>query len=250
MREEPLPGGNVAAAVVRVGDTVRKPVTAATPAVEALLRHLESAGFDGAPRWIGRDASERYVLEFVPGAVAHSGPPMTLDDLGRVGALIRRLHDAVASFVPPAGSVWECPLPAEGREIVCHNDLAPWNLVLDGERRVFVDWDGAGPGTRLSDLGYAAHGFCGIAAGNDPDLDARRIVALADGYDLVTPDRLRLPDAVERRIRAMADLLAAGAASGEQPWARLYAEGHWEHWGPAADHAATHRERWRRALTR
>ncbi|WP_198950208.1 phosphotransferase [Kineosporia sp. A_224] len=250
MHEEPLTGGNVAAAVVRVGDTVRKPVTAATPAVEALLRHLDAAGFDGAPRWVGRDASGRYVLEFVPGAVAHSGPPMPLDDLQRVGVLIRRLHDAVASFVPPADSAWDCPLPAEGSEIVCHNDLAPWNLVLDGDRWVFVDWDAAAPGTRLSDLAYAVHGFCGIAAGNDPDRDARRIVALADGYDLAMPDRLRLPDAVERRIRAMADLLAAGATSGEQPWARLFAEGHWEHWGPAADHAAAHRERWRRALAR
>ena len=35
--EIPLTGGNVSESVVRVGDTVRKPVTASTPAVEANL---------------------------------------------------------------------------------------------------------------------------------------------------------------------------------------------------------------------
>jgi hypothetical protein len=38
--EQVLMGGNVAGRVVRAGPTVRKPVTRATPAVEALLRHL------------------------------------------------------------------------------------------------------------------------------------------------------------------------------------------------------------------
>ena len=61
-----LTGGNVAGQVVRVGDTVRKPVTSATPAVEALLRHLEAAGFAGAPRTLGRDERGRQVLEYIP----------------------------------------------------------------------------------------------------------------------------------------------------------------------------------------
>jgi hypothetical protein len=55
MTEHPLGGGNVAAGVVRVGDTVRKPAGFWTPAVEALLAHLWRAGFTGAPRPLGRD---------------------------------------------------------------------------------------------------------------------------------------------------------------------------------------------------
>ena len=38
--EVALVGGNVAAAVVRIGATARKPAVAATPAVEAVLDHL------------------------------------------------------------------------------------------------------------------------------------------------------------------------------------------------------------------
>ena len=50
MTEHALGGGNVAAGVVRVGDTVRKPAGFWTPAVEALLAHLWRAGFRGADR--------------------------------------------------------------------------------------------------------------------------------------------------------------------------------------------------------
>jgi thiamine kinase-like enzyme len=30
-------------------------------------------------------------------------------------------------------------------DLICHHDLAPWNLVRDGDRWVFIDWDGACP---------------------------------------------------------------------------------------------------------
>lgn len=48
--EELLAGGNTSGPVMRVGGTVRKLAGPWTPAVESLLRHLESADFDGAPR--------------------------------------------------------------------------------------------------------------------------------------------------------------------------------------------------------
>ena len=58
--EQVLAGGNVGARVVRVGSTVRKPVTAATPAVEALLEYLESVGFsDGLALAITHDPAGR-----------------------------------------------------------------------------------------------------------------------------------------------------------------------------------------------
>jgi hypothetical protein len=97
-QEEVLAGGNVAAQVVRIGATVRKPVTPATPAVEALLAHLSQVGFDGAPRHYGRDEQGRQVLEYVPGLIAH-GRRLTTAELARVAGLIRELHDALESFV-------------------------------------------------------------------------------------------------------------------------------------------------------
>ena len=52
--EIPLADGSMTT-VVRVGDTVRRPVGRWTPAVHSLLRHLEAVGFEGAPRVLGFD---------------------------------------------------------------------------------------------------------------------------------------------------------------------------------------------------
>ena len=60
--EERSLGGNLNDAV-RVGDTVRRRAGPWTPAVHALLRYLESAGFE-APRVVGMDAQGREVLGF------------------------------------------------------------------------------------------------------------------------------------------------------------------------------------------
>jgi hypothetical protein len=48
--------------------------------------------------------------------------------------------------------------------------------------------------------------------------------------------------------RGMADLLDNGARTGTQPWARLHAEGHGEHWTAAADYIERNLPAWRRAL--
>src|SRR2546423_14571099 len=57
-QEIPLLGGNTST-VVRVGDTVRRNAGPGTPAVHALLRHLEDVGFTGAPRALGTDERGR-----------------------------------------------------------------------------------------------------------------------------------------------------------------------------------------------
>ncbi len=41
---------------MRAGSTVRKPWTAATPAVHAFLRHVRARGFPAAPGPVGRAA--------------------------------------------------------------------------------------------------------------------------------------------------------------------------------------------------
>jgi Ser/Thr protein kinase RdoA (MazF antagonist) len=238
--EHILAGGNVAAAVVRVGDTVRKPVTPATPAVEALLRHLD--GFPGAPRHLGRDDQGRQVLEYIPGTIHDI--PADNRELHRTGRLIRDLHDALADF-HPTGAHWDVVIPPDREDLICHHDLAPWNLVRADDRWVFIDWDGAGPGSRLWDLAYAAHGFVPMTRTGDPETDAPRLRALTDGYGLDDRQRDELPALMVAHTRGMYDLLRTAT---EEPWTRLYAEGHADHWGPAADYMERHLHVWRTAL--
>jgi len=246
--EHLLLGGNVADAVVRVGETVRKPAGPQTSAVAALLEHLHAAGFTGAPRTLGRDERGRHILEYVPGQLADVMPPLDPGGLHRVGQLIRELHDKAQDFAAPPGARWDVIIPPDRCELICHHDLAPWNLVRDGDRWVFIDWDGAGPGSRLWDLAYAATGFVPFAAGGDPATDGPRLRALADGYGLDAQQRRELPPLIGAHTRGMFDLLRESALTGDQPWARLYAEGHGDYWGLAADYIETHLDTWTRAL--
>ncbi len=241
-----LAGGNTSGPVVRLGDTVRKSWTAATPSVIAFVEAIRAAGVD-APTLMGRDAAGRQVQELVPGRLAMDADPLSLPELHRVGALVRAIHDASARYVPPADAVWETAIPAPGADLVCHNDLAPWNL-MTGERWVFIDWDAAAPSTRLWDLAYAAQTFTLSDVSREPEKAARGLAAFVDGYSADRRMREQLPDALSRRTEAMSELLYSSKLAGREPWASMFADGHGEHWNAAAHYVEAHRDVWAAAL--
>ncbi|MFF2051835.1 phosphotransferase enzyme family protein [Leifsonia sp. NPDC058194] len=254
--ETPLAGGNASAGVVRSGETVRKPWIASTPAVIDYVTHVGAHGVD-VPRPLGRDGRGRQIIEFVPGRLALGGEPLDHAGLARVGRLVRAIHDASADYAAPTGVKWDVLLPAPeadlvsadvlGANLICHNDLAPWNL-MTGERWVFIDWDGAGPSTRLWDLAYAAQSFTLNDTSIRPDVAAGRLAAFVDGYGADAALRSALPTAVAERAAAMHDLLREAHETGREPWGTMYLHGHGEHWRTAADYAAAHVDVWRRAL--
>ncbi len=174
--EMPLAGGmGSGGAVVRVGDTVRRPVRPWSATVAAFLRHLEAAGFEGAPRHLGHDERGREVLSFVTGDVGVPPFPGWVANEGilrGVARLQRRLHAAAASFVAPPDAAWDRPnLPDLGPgAIVCHNDLCVENVVVrDGRVVAFIDFDFAAPNDPLLDIAIAARHWVPV---RDPvDLD-------------------------------------------------------------------------------
>jgi hypothetical protein len=86
MEDEPVPLRRWGpGSVERHGRTVRRQVRPWTPAVHALLRHLESVGFPGAPRVLGIDAVAGHeVLTYVEGVDSHHArrPELPLDAYG------------------------------------------------------------------------------------------------------------------------------------------------------------------------
>ena len=254
VEEQPLRGGNMSAGVVRVGDTVRRPAGPHTPAVHALLAHLCDVGFRGAPQPLGFDDQGREVLSYLPGEPAHPQRRDLLDPdraMAEIGRLIRDFHDASAGFVPPADARWQVVIPDVGADLVVHHDLAPWNLVASPNGAWgLIDWDVAAPGTRLWDLAYAAQGFVPLSddpvtARPDP---GRRLRVLVDAYGLDEEERYRLVELLPVRTRSMYDLLARGAATGTEPWATLWREGHGRGWGCSTEYIAENTARWRAAL--
>lgn len=132
--------------VVRVGDTVRRPVNDNSAFVHDLLRHLEVRGFDRAPRFVGIDEKGRATLTYIPGTVPRQVGGFRREQWLAAAKLLKQFHDATA----------DCDLKGE-HEVVCHGDPGPGNYVLrDGMPFALIDFDGAHPGTREEDVGYAA----------------------------------------------------------------------------------------------
>jgi hypothetical protein len=71
----------------------------------------------------------------------------------------------------------------------------------------------------------------------------------ADGYGLGASQRAELPPLIAAHTRGMFDLLRNAALTGDQPWAQLYAAGHGDYWGAAAEYIERNLHAWRRALT-
>jgi hypothetical protein len=146
MTDESLPGGLTTGAVL-IGDVVHKPTAPWTSTVHALLRHLEDVGFDDAPRALGFDDHGREMLTYLPGETVGDREPWPAwvwsdSTLIQVGRWLRRLHDATVSFVPPANERWFIGGTVQPGLIVGHQDAAPYNAVMDGDRLVgFCDWD-------------------------------------------------------------------------------------------------------------
>jgi Phosphotransferase enzyme family len=230
--EIPLVGGELTS-VVRVGDTVRRPTGPQTPAVHALLRHLEARGFAGAPRVLGIDERGREVLTYVDGDCADSFLPPVQRDQGveQIGRMLRAYHDAVTDFRPPAGAVWlQGPVPIADGQIVCHGDLGAWNTVWRGDTLAgFIDWDFAEPRRPLDDIAEVAWHLVPLGADriwrdngfiSPPDRVAR-LRALCRGYGAVDPGAV--VDALPAWQRFERDRTAAFAAAGMSPWSEILA---------------------------
>ncbi len=248
--EVTLIGGNSGTKVVRVGNTVRRPVTPYSASVDLLLQHLANAGIDGVPTPLGYDDKGRQVLSFEEGHISDNPSDLDEDRLVELGALIRKLHDASATFTPPENARWNVLIVPDEEDIICHHDLAPWNLVRTPTQLTFIDWEGAGPGSRLWDLAYAVHGFVPFSpeALLSDELASRRLRALIHGYDLDDLDRARLVELLGPRVRSVYDNLRICHEKSIEPWSRHWEEGHGVVWLAHAIYTESKRDVWERAL--
>lgn len=191
-----MPEGRGGTKVWRSSQGLHRTTGPWTATVHGFLRHLEAVGFTGAPHVVGIDGSGREVLSFIEGEVLadpawQPGQPtpwprwaQSDDCLVESARLLRGLHAASASFVPPDNAVWrQHNCPALGRdEIVCHGDVGPHNTVYRGGIPVaFIDWDGIRPNHPLVEFGNAAWHF--VPLGNEAYLEETGFPARPDLAD-------------------------------------------------------------------
>lgn len=242
--EEVLPGGVAnPGAVVRVGDTVRRPRKTQSDAVHAYLHHLVEHGLGGVvPTPLGFDADGREVLSYLDGHIylpPHAAWTAGDDLLVSVAELQRRVIEASVGYVPPDGSVWDdaigdgyYPAEAEG-PVVCHNDLCVENVVTrDGRAVGFIDFDYARPVDPLFDIAVAVRHWAPIRAPVDlaeaeVDVDVLgRFRRFTDVHDLDQPARDRVVELIGAFLDRAHDNVARLARDGVGGFPAMVADGY------------------------
>lgn len=210
--ETPLIGGRITTGVVRVGDTVRRPISRNRSDVQELLSHLEKQGFEGTPRFLGIDEQNRAMLSLLPGDVPRDLDHFTDIQLAAAGALLRRFHDATVEF---------SLVKQRDAEVICHNDWGPPNAVFrDGLPYGIIDFDTIAPGLRLWDLGYSAFAWLDLGnAGYSGDEQVRRLFVFAEGYGMPQCSPAQIAAYAVARQTALASWGRAQGKSEMADWA-------------------------------
>lgn len=219
----------------RTGDVVRRPADFWTPAVHGLLRHLQAAGFP-APRPLGTEDNTE-LLRWIDGESGPAGWAKIVPESGlrRWAAFLRRYHDAVAGYRPPADSTWSSgPGTCAPGEIICHGDFGPWNGVWDGEQPVgLIDFDHARPVPPIFDIAYALEYAAPFRDDQEcvrwlryprPPDRYRRIEIFCDAYGIAVPADITGRVAWQQRL--VVQNCQALADQGIEPQATWVREGY------------------------
>ncbi|HCG01786.1 MAG TPA: hypothetical protein DEV93_14745 [Chloroflexi bacterium] len=238
--EQHLSGPGAGGGTIRIGDTTRRTEERAPEAMRLVLQHLETVGFDGAPRLCGQDEFGRWILTYIPGEVAlppYAGWVACHKTLASVAKLLRRYHDAVASLGVPRNIKWPT-IPPSGFEgnLLGHMDVSMANVVCrNGIAIALIDFEEVGPVTPLWDVVRTARYWVPLLdpvdlTGSLDRLDGNatlRLALFADTYGLEDHDRVRLVDAAllnaDISYERMRQRAAAGHVGGLAEWAGVAA---------------------------
>lgn len=157
-------------AVVRRGQAVHRTAGPWTPTIHRLLKHVGCHGITWLPRPLGVDERGREVLTYMPGTVpSYPMPRWVWVDrvLADAGRRLAQFHQASASF-DTTHAIWQLPAH-EPVEVICLNDVAPYNMVFDQAHQLagLIDVDTASPGPRVWDLAYLAYRLVPLTPAQD-----------------------------------------------------------------------------------
>ncbi|WP_041060208.1 phosphotransferase [Jeotgalibacillus campisalis] len=253
-----LTGGNMTNVYLAEG-TVRRELNENSANIHLLLQHLEHKKYPYSPRFRGIDEKGREILSFIEGEAGNYPLKHRMwsdESLTKIAQMQRSFHDAVEDF--EFTSDW---LPLEGtpdpKEMICHNDLAVYNIIFDAEKPVgIIDFDIAAPGPRIWDMAYTLYtcvplsrfylAESGEACFYNDKMDKnnrkRRIDLFFKAYGVEKPADLM--EIICLRLEALHNMIETKAEDGEAAFLKMKKEGHAEHYMKDIEFIQLHRKSW------
>ena len=163
--ETELKKGNISE-VYRDGNIVYRDLKPQSKTISRLLLHLESKGILFAPRFLGVKNENQEMLSYVVGETTEDYPLQAdlqskIVTVQMAANMLRQYHDATLDFKRLPEDNWFLNYEGQrSKEVICHNDFAPYNVTFHDDRPVgLIDFDTACPAPRIWDVAYAVYRF-------------------------------------------------------------------------------------------
>ncbi len=188
------------------------------------------------PRVIGSDEKFEYVT-YVQGETTNYplvGDYASIEALVSCAHLQRKLHDCSVEYLKShslEGASWMLPIQ-EPIEVICHSDLAPYNLAFKGAKAIGIfDFDTIHPGPRIWDLAYSIYCWAPFKTDSadrlgDIHQQIYRAKLYCNAYGLGNEQREKLVSTMIRRLEALIDFMMAQAESGDPQFLDNVKSGH------------------------
>ncbi|WP_157950079.1 aminoglycoside phosphotransferase family protein [Vallitalea okinawensis] len=232
-----LEGGRTG--IYKHDDFVFRPTEIWTEYIHLFLRYLHSQGFDKAPFPFGIDKVGIEKISYLKGNVYNELLPEDAksdEALISLSILMKQFHDIGEEYAKKltGKEKWMLP-PRSPNETMCHGDLAPYNIVMEGKKVIgIIDFDTLHPGPRMWDIAYSLYRWIPLMSPDNPENFGseedkhRRLSLFINTYGLDSIDNQEIIQWVVQRLEYLVSFMEREATSGNITFKKHIENGHLE----------------------
>jgi thiamine kinase-like enzyme len=225
--------------IYREDNCVIRPTNFWTVHIHRYLKYLHDKGFSKVPYPYEIDVSGKEKVSYVEGSV-YNGilPDEVRSDEALISfcKLIRQYHDIGEEYIEKLTGNEQWMLAVQTpTETMCHGDLAPYNIAMNGKEAVgIIDFDTLHPGPRLWDIAYALYRWIPLMSPDNPESFGdeedknRRLRLFISTYGLNDISYKEILGSVIARLQYLISFMENEARKGNSTFIQDIEEGHLE----------------------